>query len=303
MQTGHRTYFQLQQDNNRLQEQVTILECQKKTVVVYNRQQGTFEYIGEPICLKLEHEIDDLQTLVQEIRNWLDANPRLTVAAIFEQADSHGYGELTQRVFEQCFAKLGIRLRAKELALLTNALDHRGIGQIAYRPLLRELSGIPQAQFVPPLALKLAKAAEHRDLSLEQLKKLIDPESRSPLTLHDFQTGLAQLNSESFSFTQEEASALFKVLTKSPDPIGLKVDIQQVAELIQRGQDALMFERIRDGVNKSSVSLGELFSKHDTNKDSFLELAQIDDFLLELRVFLNPNALQRLKGILDADAR
>jgi len=144
VQTGKQTYFDLSQQNQRLQEQVTILECQKKTVVVYNREKGTFEYIGEPICLSLDKEIDDLQALLQELGKWIEANPRITVGTIFEQTDSHGFGELSQKQFESCFARIGVRLRPKELQLLSAALDTRGIGQLSYRPLLRELSGIPQ---------------------------------------------------------------------------------------------------------------------------------------------------------------
>jgi hypothetical protein len=144
VQTGSRTYQQLMLDFKSLQEQVTVLECQKKTVVVYNRENGTFEYIGEPILLNSEREIADLVELLHQMKKWLGTNPRLTVSSIFSAGDKQGFGEMNVKEFEACLAKLGIRLRPKEMALLQGALDQRGIGQIAYKPLVRELSGMPQ---------------------------------------------------------------------------------------------------------------------------------------------------------------
>jgi hypothetical protein len=96
---------------------------------------------------------------------------------------------------------------------------------------------------------------------------------------------------------------LFKFITKSQVTIGVQASMSRTAELVSIAQEALMFERIRDGVSKTSVTLGELFVKHDTNRDNLLELPQIEDFLLELKVFVSPNAMARLKGILDAENR
>ena len=45
---GKVSYEALVQRNKELEQDNKILECQKKTVVVYNKEVGTFEYIGEP---------------------------------------------------------------------------------------------------------------------------------------------------------------------------------------------------------------------------------------------------------------
>jgi len=129
VQTGQATYYELSQQNHRLQEQVTILECQKKTVVVYNREKGTFEYIGEPILLSSSEELKDIASILDGLKKWLDSNPRLTVGTIFEQADSHGFGELSQQQLEISLNKIGVRLRNTEMRLLCESLDPRGIGQ------------------------------------------------------------------------------------------------------------------------------------------------------------------------------
>lgn len=44
---GKVSYEQLLQRNQELEQDNKILECQKKTVVVYNKESGAFEYIGE----------------------------------------------------------------------------------------------------------------------------------------------------------------------------------------------------------------------------------------------------------------
>jgi len=235
------------------------LECQKKTVVVYNREKGTFEYIGEPILLSSSEELKDIASILDGLKKWLDCNPRLTVGTIFEQADSHGFGELSQQQLEISLNKIGVRLRNTEMRLLCESLDPRGIGQHQYRPLLRELAGIPQVQFAQPHVLKLAKAAAHRDLNSEQFKKIIDHSTRASLTSHDFAEGLLKLNNESFEFTKAEAEALFKFMTRSTETVGMKIQVQKVADLVLNAQNALTFETIRDAVNKQPVALHELF--------------------------------------------
>lgn len=48
---------ELDQDNK-------ILKCQAKTVVVYNKEIGTFEYIGEPCPLNFEEEVTSLKAML-----------------------------------------------------------------------------------------------------------------------------------------------------------------------------------------------------------------------------------------------
>jgi hypothetical protein len=40
------SYEQLQKRNRELERDVMLLQCTQKTVVVYNKEAGTFEYIG-----------------------------------------------------------------------------------------------------------------------------------------------------------------------------------------------------------------------------------------------------------------
>jgi len=78
---------ELEQDNK-------ILRCQTKTVVVYNKEFGTFEYIGDPRPLNFSEELTSLKDVLREIQNWVNNNSRLSVGPIFYSLDKGNFGEL-----------------------------------------------------------------------------------------------------------------------------------------------------------------------------------------------------------------
>jgi hypothetical protein len=56
--------------------------------VVYNKETAVFEYIGEePLPLKMDGALTDIDTIMEAIRRWLAKNDRLTVKSIFESLD------------------------------------------------------------------------------------------------------------------------------------------------------------------------------------------------------------------------
>lgn len=55
-------------------------------------------------------------------------------------------------------------MRPKEIALLKEYLDPKHIGYLRYRPLVRELLGIPQLDFMLKEIIKMAKLVEAGDL-------------------------------------------------------------------------------------------------------------------------------------------
>lgn len=57
--------------------------------------------------------------------------------------DKENFGELSESRFEQAMLKIGVKLRMQEKKLIKDVLDPRKIGFIRYRPLVRELQGIP----------------------------------------------------------------------------------------------------------------------------------------------------------------
>ena len=59
---------------------------------------------------------------------------------------------------------------------MRDVLDPRNIGFLRYRPLLREIQGVPQLDFISNEVIRIAKSVvETRDLNEEQFKRLIDP--------------------------------------------------------------------------------------------------------------------------------
>ena len=73
-----------------------ILESQKKTVVVYNKQLGTFEYIGEPRLLDYGKEMTSVNDVLAEITRHLSQHSRITVSPIFYSLDKGNFGELAE---------------------------------------------------------------------------------------------------------------------------------------------------------------------------------------------------------------
>jgi hypothetical protein len=70
---------------------------------------------------------------------------------------------------------MGIKLRHSERRILKEGLDQRNIGFLKYMPLVRELKGVPQSEFIIKEIIRLAKLVELRDLDQNDFKSLIDP--------------------------------------------------------------------------------------------------------------------------------
>ena len=59
---------------------------------------------------------------------------------------------------------------------MKEVLDPRNIGFMKYRPMLREMQGMPQLDFISSEVIRLAKGVvEARDLDETQFKRLVDP--------------------------------------------------------------------------------------------------------------------------------
>ena len=65
------SYEALLQRNKELEQDNRILQCQTKTVVVYNRENGCFEYIGEPRPLDFNSEIKTVREVLDRMIIWL----------------------------------------------------------------------------------------------------------------------------------------------------------------------------------------------------------------------------------------
>ena len=64
---GKMTYENLLTRITELEADNRILECRKKTVVVYNKEVGSFEYIGEPRPLNPHAQVENVRDLIANI--------------------------------------------------------------------------------------------------------------------------------------------------------------------------------------------------------------------------------------------
>ena len=97
-----------------LTQENAVLQASSKPVVVYNRQHGSFEYIGEPILLSPQKASDNLREFFSKVDEWVKRNDRLTVRTIFQSLDRGNFGELTMDQVNQAFSRIGIRLHSQE---------------------------------------------------------------------------------------------------------------------------------------------------------------------------------------------
>lgn len=95
-----------------LENDIYVLEAQKKTVLAYNPRTSTFEYIGEPVALDKDAAQERLEDIMDAMKSWLarPVNDRLSVQQIFESLDIANHGELSTKDFESALSRLGIRL-------------------------------------------------------------------------------------------------------------------------------------------------------------------------------------------------
>jgi len=107
----------------------------------------------------------DIEEYLASMKAWLNRNDRLTLRSVFESMDKENFGELNESNFDKSMLKVGIKLRATERKIIRDVLDPKKIGFIRYRPLIRELQGIPQIEFITREVLKLAELVETRDLT------------------------------------------------------------------------------------------------------------------------------------------
>lgn len=72
-----------------LENDIYILEAQKKTVIAVNPQTGAFEYIGDPVDLARTGEVKTVEEAVEATKEWLarPTNDRLSILQIFEGLD------------------------------------------------------------------------------------------------------------------------------------------------------------------------------------------------------------------------
>lgn len=310
---GALTYTDMASRVKELENEVKILENQRKTVLALNPASGAFEYIGEPLPLRKaihgeDGEYSDVVDLVKALKAWVKrpTNDRLSILQVFEGLDLSASGEVTPKVFESAMCRLGVQLGSKETELLRQVLDPRHVGYLSYRALVRELQGVPQQDFMHKVVNKLARVAVDRDLSEAQFLSLVDPNTRGTMTLEAFQASMAQSKAADFNFSEDEVTALFHSLAVSDGShakftseadsrtVGLrlkgyKLKVQQLGAEVFAAVQALLVEQVRVAFGKAKKTVAQVFAKYDANKDGFLERAELQQALADCDLRLETN--------------
>ena len=69
-------------------------------MVVYNKEVGSFEYIGDARPLDYSSEITNVRDLVSKVHQWLQTQHRLTVGPIFRSLDKSNHGDLKPELIQ-----------------------------------------------------------------------------------------------------------------------------------------------------------------------------------------------------------
>ena len=300
---GGLSYSDMASKMKELENDVYILEAQRKTVLAHNPRTSAFEYIGEPLDLNKAAELKTAEEIIQAMKDWLSrpTNDRLSVLQIFESLDLANCGEVTLTNFESALSRLGLKLRSGETQLVKEVLDPRHVGYLQYRGLVRELQGVPQLDFMNKAVIKLAKVADSRDLSQSQFMSLLDPNNTTMMTIEQFQQSMAQCKAPDFNFDDAEVASLFKNVTKAENRVvGVKLNTQHLATKVYAGVKAILIDQVRVALEKAQLSLGQLFGKYDKNKDGFLDHAELRAALSDCHLALGPKMSEiLLSQILD----
>lgn len=107
------------------------------------------------------------------------------------------------------------------------------------------------------------------------------------------------IKNDFLQMNEESVKHLFRYVTKSAQSIGVTMSVHKLTEKVFTAVDALLIEQTRDAISKSNRSLSELFTRHCSKQNGFLDYAELENMLLECQLALKPHMLDRLQHRLD----
>jgi Ca2+-binding EF-hand superfamily protein len=258
-------------------------------VILFNRANGTFEFIGQPQPLEYGERKgpQNVGDVISAVRAWLKKNDRITFREIFRSLDKDNFGDLKEKEFLAGFERIGIRLQLEETRLLKEKLDLKHNNLYELSPLLKAISGIPTKQFLPLSMLKLATFVRTKDWSRDTCIAKLNPENIVGMDINKFKKSLSALTSSSFVLSDLEIEEIFGVVTKQPREkwqTVARLEVEQLVEQVMEAIDAIIIEEVRQELRRKQLHLVDLIHKHDANKDGVLTLNEVDNMLDELGV-------------------
>ena len=126
------------------------------------------------------------------------------------------------------------------------------------------------------------------------------------MTLEAFKLAMAERRAAGLVFDDAELTSLFKSVTKTPDSTpnsrlaGIKLKTQELATKVYQGVQTILVDQVRVALEKAQLSLSQLFTKYDMNKDGLLEHKELLRALSDCHLSLsNKMADILLKEVLD----
>lgn len=104
------------------------------------------------------------------------------------------------------------------------------------------------------------------------------------ISLDNLQKAMAELRSEDFVISQDEAEQIFKFVAKVQKTIGVQMSVTKLVDHVFYALHAVIIERMKDGLRRSGKYTADLLLKHDANRDGFLSYHEMESLLLELQV-------------------
>jgi len=96
------------------------------------------------------------------------------------------------------------------------------------------------------------------------------------MSLEAFKLSIAECKAAGLVFEDAEITSLFKNVTKAEHTsnnrlVGVKLKTQDLATKVYQGVQTILVDQVRVALEKAQLSLSQLFTKYDMNKDGLLE--------------------------------
>lgn len=125
------------------------------------------------------------------------------------------------------------------------------------------------------------------------------------MSLEAFKQSIAECKAAGLVFEDAEITSLFKNVTKAEHTsnnrlVGVKLKTQDLATKVYQGVQTILVDQVRVALEKAQLSLSQLFTKYDMNKDGLLEHKELLRALSDCHLGLsNKMADILLKEVLD----
>lgn len=123
------------------------------------------------------------------------------------------------------------------------------------------------------------------------------------MSLEAFKLSITECKAAGLVFEDAEITSLFKNVTKAENTpnnrlVGVKLNTQDLAAKVYSGVKAILVDQVRVALEKAQLSLSQLFTKYDMNKDGLLEHKELLKALSDCHLVLTGKEKEKMADIL-----